>query len=180
MIGHGYTVLKKWKLHRGPLFDRQILRLSLKQLDCLQKFEAEAIVPIPRQFHRSWKMRGNPAEIVARRLAKHLKLPLKDILTLAPLGELQKQQAQSSLGERLLNRESRFCTQSPLDPPPNRLILVDDFMTTGRTLNEAAKVLRRFGTQRIHAHILGVRALLSSSISNSNSNSNGSKYNQFN
>lgn len=111
------------------------------------------IVPIP--LHKSrLRTRGfNQAELIAEILGRHLHLPLeKDLL------------------ERVRNTESQIKMKSEKDRRENikdsirvkpdketmlskypQLILVDDVYTSGATIEEAVKVLRRAGAKNITA-----------------------------
>ena len=168
MIGQGYTVLKKWKLHRGPIFDRQVLISNdafLSTSSSWKLAQAEAIIPIPQHFFRSWQMRGSPVDVIAQWVAAATKLPLRRVLEIGSFQGPHKRQAQRTLGERLSAGRNRFTLNQSLvksfGPLPKSLILIDDFMTTGRTLNEAADTLKKAGVERIHAFCLGIRTFKS-------------------
>jgi predicted amidophosphoribosyltransferase len=158
MIGQGYQVLKKWKLHRGPIFDRQVLISNNPLLTLWNDFQAEAVIPVPQNFFRSWQMRGSPAEVIAQWVSSETQVPLQKALDIGSLhGSSTKRQAQKTLGERLASGRSRFTLNPSYNTLPKNVLLVDDFMTTGRTLNEAAQTLKNAGVQKIHAFCLGIR-----------------------
>jgi predicted amidophosphoribosyltransferase len=158
MIGQGYTVLKKWKVHRGPVFDRQVLVSNESLLATWKDTGAKAVIPIPQHFFRSWQMRGSPASAIAQWVSSSSQIPIQRALNIAHFNSIKKRQAQRTLGERLAGKSNRFILNQPCDTIPNNVILIDDFMTTGRTLNEAAQTLKNAGVQHIHAFCLGVRA----------------------
>ncbi|MEO7165145.1 MAG: phosphoribosyltransferase family protein [Bdellovibrionia bacterium] len=157
MIGQGYTVLKKWKLHRGPVFDRQILISSERLLATWKETGAKAIIPIPQHFFRSWQMRGSPVDVIAGWVGASSQLPIQKALKIGSFSKPNKRQAQRTLGERLAGKRNKFVLSQFCNTLPNTVILIDDFMTTGRTLNEAAQTLKNAGVQYIHAFSLGVR-----------------------
>ncbi len=160
LLNSQFPVLKKWKTHRGSLFDRRVLIPNPKLRALLQDFQAQAITPIPQAFNRTWSMRGSPAEKIARWLSSITQIPVHPLL-LSPtlrIGQQMKRQAELGILERL---------QSPLrfslDPnynlaPFQRIILVDDFLTSGRTVGQAAKTMKMAGINQIHSFCLGVRA----------------------
>jgi len=51
--------------------------------------------------------------------------------------------------ERRRNVEGIFDTQSPLYFDGKSVLLIDDVMTTGSTVNECARVLRNAGAKRV-------------------------------
>jgi predicted amidophosphoribosyltransferase len=161
MLGQGYRVLKKWKLHRGPVFDRQVLVSNASLLANWKSLNVKAIIPIPQHFFRSWKMRGSPVEVIAQWVSAQTQLPIQRTLNMGTIQRSTKRQAQRNLGERLASRKNRFTINPSLKSLPSSVLLVDDFMTTGRTLNEAAQTLKNAGVQQIHAFCLGVRVFSS-------------------
>lgn len=115
------------------------------------------IVPIP--LHKSrLKERGfNQAELLAQIIGKELNLEVKNILQrkkfLIP---------QTDLKDRKKRRENikgafQYDKQKEYNPKRNEglldrnIILVDDIITTGATIQEAAKTLKKAGARRIWA-----------------------------
>lgn len=167
MLGQGYTVLKKWKIHKGPIFDRQVLIPYVPLFETWKKSNAQAVIPIPQHFFRAWQMRGSPVDTIAGWVSSQTQLPILKILETGSLPGSNKRQAQRTLGERLNSKKNRFTVTPSLRGIPKSVILIDDFMTTGRTLNEAAQTLKNRGVLNIHAFCLGVRTFNSSMTSNS-------------
>ena len=58
-------------------------------------------------------------------------------------------QKQLSASERRLNMEDAFCLKYPWELC-GRVLLIDDIYTTGTTLNEAAKCLKKGGVRKVH------------------------------
>ncbi len=113
----------------------------------------EALVPIP--LHRSrLRQRGyNQALELARDLGRALQLPvLPDGLVraraTAPMPGLD-------LAARRRNVRGAFAVGPT--PTPARVALIDDVMTSGATLDEAAKVLKRAGVVRVDVWVLARR-----------------------
>ena len=109
------------------------------------------IVPVPLHRNRL-NLRGfNQSELLARYLSKRLDLPGCDALvrrlnTMNQVG-LQRE-------KRLSNLDGAFdCSDKEYILGKN-IILVDDVVTTGATLNECAKVLKQFGAKKIVGVVL--------------------------
>jgi predicted amidophosphoribosyltransferase len=157
--------LRRWKQRRGFLFDRQILKSDPLFLKSLLTIRPQIVVPIPQNFRRQWALGGSPAERISRWIAKMTALPLTHALLPAesfrsrPLE--RKRQAQSSMVERLTNPiRFRIHPESKTRGIPKgvqRAILVDDFITSGRTIAQASVVLAAAGIREIHAFCLGIR-----------------------
>ncbi|MCM2278779.1 MAG: hypothetical protein NDJ89_11955 [Oligoflexia bacterium] len=155
LLTPGYRVLKRWKLTGGPLFNRRVLKLSADRTALWREFSPEAVVPVPQRTWRSWEMHGSPSERIAQAVARELGVPVLPLLAPAPRRPGMRRQAELS-GEERLSNPIRF-QASPHALGGARLILVDDFMTSGRTLREAALTLRSAGSGEVHVFCLGVR-----------------------
>ena len=100
-----------------------------------------AYIPL-HATRRRW--RGfNQAEVLCRALSKELNLPIADVLHRKKATKTQKDLKKEA---RLTNVSGAFELKPQADVHGKNLILVDDVTTTGATLLEAAKVLKRNGT----------------------------------
>ena len=167
LIGNGYATLKKWKRYRGPLFDRQVLKSNSLLLKTWNEFNPDGIVAMPQQFRRAWSLGGNRAERIAEWVGCLLKVPVLSPLKMAIPDRNQKRQAERGLSQRLENPIHFFIDPLELNSK-KRILLVDDFMTSGHTLHQAAKALKSAGLDQIHAFCLGIRAHRINSESSSN------------
>mgnify|MGYP006383127595 CR=1 FL=1 len=109
-------------------------------------------VPISTERHRQ---RGfNQAEELAAIVAKSFGLPLLTLF--ARNGHLTHQIGLNRQQRRAnLRRQFRLLTSTQL---PSRLLLVDDVITTGATVNQLCALLRRAGVQQIEVWTLTVTA----------------------
>ena len=101
---------------------------------------AVALVPIPRIHLRRLKYRSDPALLLAAALSRRGGPPL--LRTLGP-----RLWGGSNAGRDRSSREVRF---RRLRTPPEGVVLVDDVITTGTTLETAASTL---GAGRIRAAV---------------------------
>jgi len=104
------------------------------------------VIPIPLSKKRLRERGFNQAEVLARSFISHY--PYTLCLDLKRNGH---QRPQSSLSEkqRAQNIQGAFAwTGARLDG--QIIILLDDVVTTGATLNEAARVLKEAGAKKIH------------------------------
>ncbi|MDR3606863.1 MAG: hypothetical protein P4M08_05715 [Oligoflexia bacterium] len=161
LIEPGYSVLRAWKKRGSPIFDRQILRWDEETRRKLLETQAQAIVPIPQQIKRSWKLGRSPAEVIARWLSKNTALPMRRILRPPSrwLAGQPPRQAQRSVQERMEN-PLRFKAIESRIGGLTQVILVDDFMTSGRTIKAASQALGKAGIGRVDVFCLGVRPRL--------------------
>jgi ComF family protein len=105
------------------------------------------IVPVPTATSRVRQRGYDQAKLLARELSKQTRLPYYNCL--ARLG--QTHQHGLSRRERLAQLETAFRIKRPGLVRDAHIILVDDVVTTGATLEAAAAKLRVAGAARIDA-----------------------------
>lgn len=115
----------------------------------------DLIVPIPSHWIRRFSRGYNVAESVAQSVAAETGVARCDSL----LRSLRKTSKQGTLtaGQRADNVRGAFGVNPNIEIGRINVLLVDDVMTTGSTLNEAARILRRAGAMRVDIAIV-VRA----------------------
>lgn len=104
----------------------------------------DCIIPVPLHPSRLRERGYNQALELARPIAQHLGVPLCEGLVLRP----KHTAAQSTLEKmaRRRNIKGAFVVRGEL---PAHIAIVDDVVTTGSTVNELARVLRRGGAKRV-------------------------------
>jgi ComF family protein len=110
--------------------------------------DAELVVPVPLHPARLRQRGFNPAALLARALARARGVPL------APraLERVRDTPSQTGLHRRARARNVAGAFRvRPGARIPARVWLVDDVVTTGATLREAARALRRAGARRVIA-----------------------------
>jgi predicted amidophosphoribosyltransferase len=166
LIEPGYSVLKSWKKHGGPIFDRLVLKSNAEFLSRIQNsnlnLASTVVVPVPQSYERSWKLGRSPAFILAEWISRETGLDLEtDLLTLKASSSKELRQAQLGLDRRLQTPAQCSATeraiQLAMSRQLNTVVLVDDFMTTGHTLRNTALALKEAGFSTVHAVVLGYR-----------------------
>jgi predicted amidophosphoribosyltransferase len=102
------------------------------------------VVPVPLHPRRLRERGFSPAALLALALAREARAPCAPVL-LARLRDTPSQTALSRAARRR-NVAGAFAARGPA---PARVWLVDDVATTGSTLAEAARALRRAGAREI-------------------------------
>ncbi len=107
----------------------------------------DLVIPVP--LHRArLQWRGfNQAALLGGALARRFGCPL-DVATLARVRPTPPQTARGH-AERARNVRNAFKVRRPARVAGRRVLLIDDVMTTGATVNECARVLRAAGARRI-------------------------------
>lgn len=133
--------------YRGKLSMAKPLTLAL--IDALPELPAlDGIISVPLHPQRLRQREYNQSLLMADRLSRHMHIPLM----LGCLLRNRPTQSQTSLSkkERLLNVRGAFSVTKPACIQGKRLLLVDDVFTTGTTLQECAKTLRRAGSSHVY------------------------------
>jgi ComF family protein len=143
-----------------PGFARWLDRAGRALLD-----ESEVIVPVPLHASRLWTRRYNQSAELARVLGR---LSGKAVETLA----LVRVRATPSQGEMPSAKARRRNMRGAFRVPPGRqgrieekaVLLIDDVLTTGATVEACARALKRAGAAKVHVLALArvVRPLTTS------------------
>jgi len=132
------------KLNRAELLGRLLANVVRNTPDLP---DIAALVPIPAS-RASLRQRGfNPAIEIARTLAAELDLPVQTNWLI----RTRESGKQSQLGRRARQRGAVGLYRCPHKLPPVWVVIVDDVMTTGSTLNAAAQALRAAGAAGVIA-----------------------------
>lgn len=104
------------------------------------------LVPVPLHPRRKRRRGFNQSELIARDLARILKIPFESLLSRS-----RPTHPQTSLdyAARRANVENAFSLHT--NSRYKLAILVDDVKTTGATLDEAARALKKAGIKRVWA-----------------------------
>jgi ComF family protein len=109
------------------------------------------LVPVPLHKSRRHSRGFNQAELIARSAVKHLTTQLE----IAPRILVRRRDTVSQVGlsreERIANLRDAFRVSDRGRVKGRTVIVVDDVMTTGTTLSECARVLKRAGAERVWA-----------------------------
>ncbi len=108
---------------------------------------ADLVIPVPLHWTRRVKRRMNQSAELSRRIAGELRLGHGPgiLIRTRPTGS----QRGRSFEQRRRNVEGAFACPVPHRVAGKRVVLVDDVMTTGATLNASARVLHAAGAASI-------------------------------
>jgi len=114
----------------------------------LRDYQFDVIVPVPLHPARQRERGFNQASLLAELLSAHTSVPSKPLLE-----RIRYTTTQTALdrSERMENLHTAFRLRKNADVRGLRVLLIDDVLTTGSTLSECARVLKRAGATSVHA-----------------------------
>ncbi|MBT7818887.1 MAG: ComF family protein [Chloroflexi bacterium] len=165
-----YTAARAWGFHTGPLrkavhqlkYQRDIalgekLAEYLEKLLSNQNWKIDLILPIPLAKRRMKKRGYNQAVLLAYPLAHYLDLEYSSKAL------IRNRETRTQIGlnryERRENVKNAFAPNSNMVKEKN-ILLVDDVITTGATLDSASKSLLAAGANSVYAATLARAASL--------------------
>ena len=121
--------------------------------------EVDFIVPVPLHPRRFQERGYNQSLLIARLMGECWQLPVEEKLLLRVVNTVH--QIDLPRSQRLLNVAKAFDVDSRRQPllEKQRVLLVDDVMTTGSTLLACARTLHKYGAKTVESYTLatGIR-----------------------
>lgn len=135
------------------IFDELALKMKELFLDNqkVRKYEDFLIISVPSPFRRKFKRGYNSSEVLAKKFAKTLPIPYKNLCKKA---KYTPQQSKLSREKRLTNLYDSFIIKNSKAIQWKKIIIIDDVVSTGSTINELARVLKNHGASEVIAFCL--------------------------
>ncbi|WP_375318849.1 ComF family protein [Candidatus Tisiphia endosymbiont of Oplodontha viridula] len=139
-------------IHTFKYQDKTILAKTFSKLFYRQYYneiqEVDLIIPVPmNRFKRLFRM-YNPALVLAIEISKLLKRPLSPDMLIK--SRWTKSQTFLSKKEREKNLSNSLIFNKKYQIIGQRILLVDDVLTTGTTINKCAKILKDSGAESVY------------------------------
>ncbi len=145
------ALIGDFKFHGSLTAGRLLAELAAESLAAQDAERPQLLVPVPLHWRRLWRRGFNQAEWLCRDLSPHLgRLPWANLLERP---RATPHQAELPADKRGGNVRNAFKVRS-LPDGLNHVALVDDVMTTGATLAECARVLKRAGVSRVDVWVV--------------------------
>lgn len=144
-IGVAKELVKRLKYHNARAAAKVIathMKLFPDQL-----LENTIIVPIPTATSRVRQRGYDQSVLIARHLGKRYGLQVSELL----VRHGQSRQVGSKRDQRVVQLVEAYTVRKPIQVVGSHIILVDDVMTTGATIEAAARALKKAGARTVDA-----------------------------
>jgi ComF family protein len=144
-------MLQRFKFQRDLAAGRTLAVLAARRLATMGAERPQALVPVPLHWRRALWRGFNQSRVLADDLSKCLGgIPVADLLV-----RRRATRAQSNLPAARRRGNVRGAFGLRWSPRRVRhVVLVDDVMTTGTTLDACSMVLRRVGVERVDVWVV--------------------------
>ncbi|HOA96430.1 MAG TPA: ComF family protein [Acetivibrio saccincola] len=147
------NAITRYKFHGKMSYYRVFARLlaeKIKETEILQN--TDMILSVPLHRNKEQKRGYNQAYLIAKELGKLLETEEQSHV----LKRIRNTESQSLLPKykRKSNVKGAFLVVHPSKIKGKSILLVDDVMTTGSTLNECSRVLKEAGAEKVFVAVL--------------------------
>ena len=134
--------------HTQPISAALANLLWLNERVTLEAVKPDLVVPVPRYWTRRLTQSHHQAETISRVLSQRLQVP--HARTLLHKTRLTPDQSELTAAQRRLNLRGAFSVWfGQRQVIGKTILLVDDILTTGTTVNECTKTLLNAGAKRV-------------------------------
>lgn len=143
--GPALMAVIRMKYHSSPQLAGFMADFMVNQIrDKYNDFTFDFVTFVP-SFRLKYAKRGyNTAGLLAEKIASALNLPLKTVLKKKFSLKAQKYQKKSMRRKNVRNKFEAIC-----DLKGTRVLLIDDIVTTGSTMSECAKTMKKAGAKEV-------------------------------
>jgi ComF family protein len=128
----------------------RLLALRRRRGAALQ--DVDLVIPMPKYWWDRIRRGTNSAEWIARGIAGVLRAPLRQRVLIKT--RATHKQSLLSESQRQRNVRGALSVRRPAAVQGRRVLLVDDLMTTGSTLDEATRILLQAGAERVSVAVV--------------------------
>jgi competence protein ComFC len=149
------TAIHAFKFKNQPGLSETISLLLFEELNKHGSLpEFDYIVPVPMHPRKKRQRGYNQSELIARQLGEYFDKEVRtDVLIKT---RYTRPQSRLKRKERMHNLEGAFSINPDISVEGKRILLVDDVLTTGTTINTCAKILKDMGAVLIYGIVIAI------------------------
>lgn len=147
------TALRNFKFNDKPSYFRAFAELLAHKLEnLLDTSQIDLIVPVPLSKSRLRQRGYNQSELIAKHVSRLSHIPFSNNVLL----KMKDTKSQSTLSraDRLINLENSFFIKNSSKVYDKNILIIDDIITTGSTVNECSKALKSVGAKQVLAGVI--------------------------
>ncbi len=110
--------------------------------------KTDLIIPVPMHWKRRLRRYYNQADVLGKLLAKRVHIPYSSKILFR--SRYTSPQENKSFNERKHNVKDAFCVRKNTLIKGKNILLIDDVFTTGATVNNCAKALKKAGAKAVY------------------------------
>ena len=150
LIGENFCMKCGKRVPEGQEYASYYGRMMYKvHKEWIQKIQPDMLLPVPVHKKRLQQRGYNQAELIAKELGVHAKIPV--VTDWLCRQENTLPQKELSAQERFQNLQGAFAVkEAELYTNINCVIIIDDIYTTGSTIEACSQVMRKIGVQNIY------------------------------
>ena len=141
-------LILKYKFSNGAFLSNTFSKIILKNKNLCRNLKFyDIIIPVPMYKIKKQKRGYNQTELITKKIAKNLELQEDSKILL----KIKNTKTQSKLNEkqRYENIKNVFNIKDNEKIKNKNIILFDDIITTGATINECARILKQNGATKV-------------------------------
>jgi competence protein ComFC len=139
-------VIHQFKYEDASSLGEVFSHLLSQKIKKIPGYRSYKLTFIPLAAHRERQRGYNQARLLVDGIIRELKMERTDLLTRVEVGESQVRSGTKSARRANVRGTFELKTDTKI---PSKIILIDDVITTGATVEEAAKVLKKAGVKGI-------------------------------
>lgn len=110
--------------------------------------DAHLIIPVPLHWRRLMFRRYNQASLLSKELARLTKIPV--VWNCLYRNRYTLSQGHKNRLERIENLKDAFLVKNDYLIKDRNIILIDDVVTTGTTVDQCSKILKKYGCKNVY------------------------------
>ncbi|MDR2807261.1 MAG: ComF family protein [Puniceicoccales bacterium] len=143
-------LIHQFKYAQGEYLVKDLCKIVQQNTNFMSFIADSTFVPVPLHWRRQFSREYNQSTVLAKALAK---LPIRSqVLPLLRRVRYTRPQVELRADERQINMQGAFALLPKIKIPlETKLVVFDDVLTTGATINECCKILQKHGFSNIYA-----------------------------
>ena len=140
--------LIEFKFNQKPYLYKTFVKFLIKNKKICRFLKSyDIIIPVPIHYNRKLERGYNQSALIARQIAKQLDIKYGDKVLYKKINN--KPQSTKNKEERKQNVIGVYDVKNEYKILNKKILLLDDIYTTGSTVNECSRILKKTGAKKV-------------------------------